>query len=79
MINELSTGFDPSFPEAPLGAAHDEFRDALMAKNSRIALVGFSREKSNFRDGSDFVLSIDGSEFVMKSCIYLQINNCHAK
>merc|ERR1719188_1173746 len=44
------SGFDPSFPEAPAGAAHDEFRDALMAKNSRIALVGYSREKANFRE-----------------------------
>ena len=60
----LSTGFDPSFPEASPGAAHDEFRDTLMAKNSRIALVGFSREKSNFRDGSDFVLFIEGSDYV---------------
>ena len=49
-MNQPPSGFDPSFPEAPPGAAHDEFRDALMAKNSRIALVGYSREKGNFRE-----------------------------
>merc|ERR1719188_2305908 len=53
------SGFDPSFPEAPAGAAHDEFRDALMAKNSRIALVGYSREKANFRE-----LSVNKGEYL---------------
>lgn len=35
---------------APVGGSHDDYRDSLMAKNSKIALVAFSREKQHFRE-----------------------------